>query len=51
MIKDIKLKVRASIMDDQVRVTGKQFDDLQYIISMLEKSSLGIPLQFENYRQ
>lgn len=50
MVKNTKLKVQASIMDEQVRVTGKQFDDLQNIISMLEKSSLGIPLQFVNYR-
>jgi cyclic-di-GMP-binding protein len=37
-------------MDEQVRVTGKKIDDLQKLISMLEKSDLGIPLQFENFR-
>jgi len=50
MIKDTGMKVQPSIMDEQVRVTGKKIDDLQKLIGMLEKSDVGIPLQFENFR-
>jgi len=50
MIKALKLKVQASIQDDQVRVTGKKIDDLQTVISTLKEKDLGIPLQFINMR-
>lgn len=50
IIKDSGKKVQASIMEEQVRVTGKKIDDLQDVIAMLEKEALGLPLQFENYR-
>lgn len=50
LIKDSGKKVQASIMDEQVRVTGKKIDDLQDIIAYMEKQSVGLPLQFENYR-
>jgi uncharacterized protein YajQ (UPF0234 family) len=50
MIKDTKLKVQAQIMDDQVRVTGKNKDDLQSIIAMLRKADLPFAVQFTNYR-
>jgi cyclic-di-GMP-binding protein len=50
IIKDSGMKVQPSIMDEQVRVSGKKIDDLQKIISILEKSEAGIPLQFENFR-
>jgi uncharacterized protein YajQ (UPF0234 family) len=50
MIKETGLKVQSSIMDEQVRVTGKKIDDLQKIISILENSEIEIPLQFENFR-
>lgn len=50
IIKDSGKKVQASIMEEQVRVTGKKIDDLQDVIAMLEKETLGLPLQFENYR-
>jgi uncharacterized protein YajQ (UPF0234 family) len=33
-----------------VRVTGKKRDDLQGIIAALKAADLGIPLQFENFR-
>jgi len=51
-IKDSKIKVQASIQGDQVRVIGKDKDDLQDIIKLLrEKSdSYDYPLQFQNYR-
>lgn len=50
LIKDSGKKVQASIMDEQVRVTGKKIDDLQDLIAFMEQQQLGIPLQFENYR-
>ena len=50
LIKETKLRVQASIQEDQVRVTGKSRDDLQTIIAMLRDKELGIALQFVNYR-
>jgi len=50
LIKDTKLKVQASIQEDQVRVTGKSKDDLQSIMALLRGKELGIALQFSNYR-
>lgn len=49
-IKNAKLKVKAQIQDDQVRVTGKSRDDLQEVIQLLRKLDLPIELQFTNYR-
>lgn len=49
-IKESGFKVQASIMEDQVRVTGKKIDDLQNIIAFMQKQDVGIPLQFDNYR-
>lgn len=51
-IKNTKLKVQASIQGEQVRVSGKDKDDLQAVIKMLrEKEDVyNIPLQFQNYR-
>ncbi len=50
LIKDKKLKVQAAIQGDQVRVTGKNRDDLQDVIKMLREEKLEMPLQFENFR-
>ena len=51
-IKDLKIKVQASIQGDQVRVTGKSRDDLQAVIKALreKEDAYNIPLQFTNYR-
>lgn len=49
-IKETGMKVQSSTMEEQVRVTGKKIDDLQKLISILESSNAGIPLQFENFR-
>lgn len=49
-IKDAKIKVQASIQSDQVRVVGKNKDDLQRVIALLREGDFGIPLQFTNYR-
>jgi cyclic-di-GMP-binding protein len=50
LIKDSGLKVQAAIMDNIVRVTGKKIDDLQEVIALCKKSSLNLPLQFENMK-
>ena len=49
-IKDSKIKVQASIQADQVRVAGKNRDDLQAVIALLRGEDFGLPLQFINYR-
>lgn len=49
-IKDAKIKVQASIQSDQVRVSGKNKDDLQKAIALVKGQDFGIPLQFTNYR-
>lgn len=50
VIKDTGMKVQPSIMDEQVRVTGKKIDDLQKIITVIKASSVKLPLQYENFR-
>jgi uncharacterized protein YajQ (UPF0234 family) len=50
LLKESKIKVQASIQGDKVRVTGKNRDDLQESIALLKKSSIELPLQFENFR-
>jgi cyclic-di-GMP-binding protein len=50
LIKDSKRKVQASIQDNQVRVSGKNRDDLQAVIAMVKAKDMGIALQFTNYR-
>ena len=49
-IKDSKKKVQASIQGDTVRVSGKDRDTLQEIISLLRGHDFGIDMQFTNYR-
>jgi cyclic-di-GMP-binding protein len=49
-VKDAKLKVQASIQESQVRVNGKNKDDLQAAIQSLRARDFGIELQFVNLR-
>ncbi|MDQ3441577.1 MAG: DUF520 family protein, partial [Planctomycetota bacterium] len=49
-IKDLKLKVNASIQGEALRVSGAKRDDLQAVIAHLKANPPGIPLQFNNYR-
>ena len=49
-IKDSKLKVQAALQDKQVRVTGKNRDDLQEAIALVKKGGYDLPLQFTNFR-
>lgn len=50
IIKDLKLKVETSIMDDQVRVSGKKLDELQGVIQHLRQADFEVPLQFVNMK-
>jgi hypothetical protein len=50
ILKGTNLKVQAAIQGDQVRVKGKNRDDLQAAIRVLRESSLPIDMQFTNYR-
>ena len=50
LVKNSKLKVQASIQGDFVRVSGKDRDTLQQVISLLKQSDFGIDMQFTNYR-
>jgi uncharacterized protein YajQ (UPF0234 family) len=49
-IKDAKLKVTSQIQGDQVRVTGKNKDDLQTTIAQLRAKMTDLDLQFTNFR-
>ncbi len=50
LIKDSKIKVQAAIQEKQVRVSGKNRDDLQAAIALVKGKDLGVALQFTNYR-
>jgi uncharacterized protein YajQ (UPF0234 family) len=50
IIKESKLKVSSQIQGDQVRVIGKQRDDLQLAIAHLRQEVTDLDLQFTNFR-
>ncbi len=49
-IKDSKLKVTAQIMDEIIRVSGKNINDLQAVIALCRRGDYEIPLQFINMK-
>jgi cyclic-di-GMP-binding protein len=51
-IRDSKLKVQPQLQGEQVRVSGKNRDDLQAAISLLKEKQdeIKIPMQFGNFR-
>jgi cyclic-di-GMP-binding protein len=49
-IKDAKTKVQAQIQGDELRVTGKNRDDLQASLQLIKRTDFGIDLQFINFR-
>jgi len=51
LIKDSKLKVQAAIQDEQVRITGKQIDELQAVIALLKNANFELPLQYVNMKK
>lgn len=50
IIKSSKVRVQVQIQEDQVRVSGKNRDDLQAVLALLKEQDLGIEMQFTNYR-
>jgi hypothetical protein len=50
VIKDSKKKAQASIQGDLVRVSSKDRDTLQEVITLLRGQDFGIDMQFTNYR-
>ena len=50
LVKNTKLKVQTAIQGDQLRVSGKDKDDLQQIIQLLRDTDLDIHMEFTNYR-
>lgn len=49
-IRDAKIKVKAEIRGDELRVSGAKKDDLQAAIQLLRGNDYGLELQFINYR-
>ena len=49
-IKNSKLKVQMSVQGDELRVVGKQRDDLQGAIAAIRRLKLEQPLQYLNFR-
>jgi cyclic-di-GMP-binding protein len=49
-IKSLKIKVQPAILDNKLRITGKQIDDLQEIMRLLNEQDYGVPLQFVNMK-
>jgi cyclic-di-GMP-binding protein len=49
-IKSLKIKVQPAILDDKLRITGKQIDDLQEIMRLLNEQDYGVPLQYVNMK-
>lgn len=49
-LKDSELKVVSSIQGEEIRLSGKNKDDLQAAIALLRKEDFGIELQFINFR-
>jgi uncharacterized protein YajQ (UPF0234 family) len=51
LVKETGLKVQAAIQGEAVRVSGKKRDDLQACMQKIRGAALGIPLQFQNFRE
>jgi uncharacterized protein YajQ (UPF0234 family) len=50
-IKGLNLKVQPVMQDEQIRVTGKQIDDLQTVMQKLRDQDYEVPLQFVNMKR
>jgi len=51
LVKESGLKAQAAIQGEAVRVTAKKKDDLQACMQRFREAALGIPLQFQNFRE
>ena len=49
-IRDSKLKVTSQIQGEELRVSGKDKDDLQKVINLVKGMDLPVPVDFVNYR-
>jgi len=49
-IRDTKIKVQTQIQDRQIRVTGKNRDDLQAVIAFLRGKEFPVALNYTNFR-
>lgn len=49
-IRDLKLKVTTQIQGDEVRVTGKNRDDLQEVIAAVKAKDFPVAVSFQNFR-
>ena len=49
-VKDSKIKVQAQIQGDELRVTGKNRDDLQAAMQLIRRGDFGLDLQYVNFR-
>jgi cyclic-di-GMP-binding protein len=49
-IRDLKLKVTTQIQGEEVRVTGKNRDDLQAVIAAVRAHDFPVALQYQNFR-
>jgi len=50
-IRESKLKVTTAIQEQQVRVTGKNRDDLQAVIAAVRAKDFSVALQYTNFRE
>jgi len=50
LIRELKLKVTAQTQDQQVRVQGKNRDDLQQVMAAVRAKDLPVAVQFKNLR-
>ncbi len=50
LIKDLKIKVQASIQGEKLRVSGKDKDDLQVCMQAIRSADFDFACQFTNYR-
>jgi uncharacterized protein YajQ (UPF0234 family) len=51
LLKRSKIKVQGQIQEEQVRVSGKNRDDLQEAIALVREQDFGLDLQFSNFRE
>lgn len=49
-IKESKIKVSSQVMDDIIRVSSKNINDLQAVIALCRKGEYEVPLQFINMK-
>lgn len=50
LLKENNFKAQASIQGDKVRITDKKRDALQEVMAFLRQQTLGLPLQFNNFK-